>query len=80
MGDFCSSCEFHPAKTCPISPMYWAYFERHKDAFAGNHRLAMTLRTLAKRSDEKKQIDQETFEHVTRTLGEGKSLASQTKL
>ena len=80
MGDFCSSCEFHPAKTCPISPMYWAYFERHKDAFAGNHRLAMTLRTLAKRSEEKKQHDRDSFEHVTRILGEGKSLASQTKL
>ena len=60
--------------------MYWAYFERHKDAFAGNHRLAMTLRTLAKRSDEKKQQDRETFEHVIRILGEGKSLATQTKL
>lgn len=80
MGDFCSSCEFHPAKTCPISPMYWAYFERHKAAFSGNHRLAMTLRTLAKRSEEKKQHDRESFEYVVRTLGEGKSLASQTKL
>ena len=80
MGDFCSSCEFHPAKTCPISPMYWAYFERHKGAFAGNHRLAMTLRTLEKRSEEKKQIDRATFDHVTRTLGQGQSLASQTKL
>ncbi|MGB1567125.1 MAG: hypothetical protein ACPHBQ_01455, partial [Candidatus Poseidoniaceae archaeon] len=70
----------HPAKTCPISPMYWAYFERHKAAFSGNHRLAMTLRTLAKRSEEKKQHDRESFEYVVRTLGEGKSLASQTKL
>ena len=80
MGDFCSSCEFHPAKTCPVSPMYWAYFERHKDAFAGNHRLAMTLRTLAKRPEEKKQIDRDTFNHVTSILGQGKSLASQMKL
>ncbi len=80
MGDFCSSCEFHPAKTCPISPLYWAYFERHKDAFAGNHRLAMTLRTLSKRSEEKKKLDRETFENVTHTLSQGKSLASQTRL
>ena len=80
MGDFCSSCEFHPAKTCPISPLYWAYFERHKDAFAGNHRLAMTLRTLSKRSEEKKKLDRETFENVTRTLSQGKSLASHTRL
>ena len=68
MGDFCTSCKFHPTKSCPISPMYWAYFERHKDEFSGNHRLAMTLRTLAKRSDEKKHHDRETFEHVTRLL------------
>ena len=80
MGDFCNSCEFHPTKTCPISSMYWAYFERHQSQFEGNHRLAMTLRTLQKRSEEKKIADMETFERVMNTLGQGKSLHSQTKL
>ena len=60
--------------------MYWAYFERHKDAFSGNHRLAMTLRTLQKRSDEKKASDAQTFLDVTKTLSEGKSLHAQKTL
>ncbi len=80
MGDFCSSCQFHPTKTCPISSMYWAYFERHKASFKGNHRLAMTLRTLEKRDPEKKRNDAETFAWVSTTLSEGKSLQQQTRL
>ena len=80
MGDFCTSCKFHPTKTCPISPMYWAYFERHKDEFSGNHRLAMTLRTLQKRSEEKKANDVQAFLNVTNTLSEGKSLHAQKTL
>jgi len=80
MGDFCNSCSFHPTKSCPISSMYWAYFERHKTSFQGNHRLAMTLRTLEKRAPEKKLQDVETFQWVMNTLAEGASLDSQTTL
>jgi deoxyribodipyrimidine photolyase-related protein len=79
MGDFCSSCQFHPTKTCPISSMYWAYFERHKASFKGNHRLAMTLRTLEKRDPEKKRKDAETFAWVSTTLADGQSLHEQTR-
>ncbi len=80
MGDFCNSCSFHPTKTCPISSMYWAYFERHKTSFQGNHRLAMTLRTLEKRAPEKKLRDAETFQWVMNTLAQGVSLDPQTSL
>ena len=79
MGDFCSSCQFHPTKTCPISSMHWAYFERHKASFKGNHRLAMTLRTLEKRDPEKKRKDAETFAWVSTTLADGQSLHEQTR-
>ena len=80
MGDFCNSCSFHPTKSCPISSMYWAYFERHKTSFQGNHRLAMTLRTLEKRAPEKKIQDAETFQWVMNTLAEGVSLDPETSL
>jgi hypothetical protein len=40
----------------------------------------MTLRTLQKRSDEKKANDLQTFLHVTKTLSEGKSLHAQKTL
>jgi len=60
--------------------MYWAYFERHKTSFQGNHRLAMTLRTLEKRAPEKKLQDADTFQWVMNTLAEGVSLDPQTSL
>lgn len=75
MGDHCKTCSFHPKKSCPISSLYWAYLERHGEAFAGNIRMAMPLRTLAKRSHEQKKSDAETYEWVQSTLQRGDVLS-----
>ena len=74
MSNHCKSCEFHPKKTCPIGRLYWAYLERHSHAFAGNHRLSMALRNVAKRSEEMKQIDHLTFLKVQDALANGRTL------
>ena len=74
MSNHCKSCEFHPKKTCPIGRLYWAYLERHSHAFAGNHRLSMALRNVAKRSEEMKRIDHQTFLKVQDALANGRTL------
>jgi deoxyribodipyrimidine photolyase-related protein len=74
MSNHCKSCEFHPKKTCPIGRLYWAYLDRHSSAFAGNHRLSMALRNVAKRSEEMKQIDHQTFLMVQDALANGRTL------
>jgi len=75
MGDSCKSCVFNPKKDCPITRLYWNYFERHKEHFAKNHRLAMTLRTLERRSPEQKELDARVFKATQETLRAGQALA-----
>jgi deoxyribodipyrimidine photolyase-related protein len=72
MGDYCKSCSLDPRKSCPISSLYWAYLERHRSHFEGNFRMSMPLRTLSKRSHDKKFEDQRVFESVYSSLRAGK--------
>lgn len=74
MSDHCSTCEFHPKKTCPISRLYWAYLARHQDAFSGNHRMSMPMRNLSRRSEEQKRIDHQTYLRVQQALTNGETL------
>lgn len=71
MSDFCGTCAFHPKKTCPITRLYWAFFERHKDALDGNQRVAMPLRSLAKRDAAKKVEDRRVYERLLAALARG---------
>jgi len=71
MSDHCKSCSFHPKKNCPMTRLYWAYLERHGEAFEGNHRMSMTLRNVQRRSPEEKNLDVATFEHVKQVLSQG---------
>ncbi len=77
MSDYCTGCQFHPKKDCPVTRLYWAYLERHQEALQGNVRLAMPLRSLAKRTPEKKKEDNEIFKNTLFVLGQGRSLAPQ---
>ena len=74
MSNHCKSCEFHPKKTCPIGRLYWAYLDRHSPAFSGNHRLSMAMRNVAKRSEEMKRVDHQTFLRVQQALASGHTL------
>jgi len=74
MSNHCKKCEFHPKKNCPISRLYWAYLDRHSPAFAGNHRLSMAMRNVAKRSDEQRHLDHQTFLMVQDALANGRTL------
>src|ERR1700753_1723205 len=79
MSDFCESCAFDPKKNCLITPMYWAFLERHRDKLERNNRLAMPYRSLAKRTAEKKKEDAKTFVRVRDLLRSGKSLTGDRK-
>ncbi len=53
MSDHCRGCRFdHRKRTgpdaCPLTALYWDFLDRHRDRLAGNHRVAMPLRSLAK--------------------------------
>ena len=78
MSDYCKSCKFNPKKNCMVSNLYWAFIERHKTAFEGNIRMAMPLRSLAKRSDEKKEQDKLSFEYILSTLSKGEEVTIQS--
>ena len=77
MSDFCGSCSFHPKKTCPITRLYWAFLARHADALEGNQRIAMPLRSLAKRAEEKRAEDARIFDAVSRALEAGEELTPE---
>jgi len=61
MSDYCDGCALDPKKTCPLPKLYWAWLARHRDALAGNQRLAMPLASLAKRSATQRADDAATF-------------------
>jgi deoxyribodipyrimidine photolyase-related protein len=74
MGDACAGCAFHPKKTCPITPMYWAFLERHREELTGVQRMMRTMGSLRRRADERKAQDAATYAWVQRTLAAGERL------
>jgi deoxyribodipyrimidine photolyase-related protein len=71
MSDFCRSCALDPRKTCPITRLYWAFLERHREKLEGNPRLNMPLASLRKRPEARRREDRETFEALRGALEQG---------
>lgn len=74
MSDYCGECRFHPKKSCPLTPMYWAYLARHREKLGTVDRIKRQLGGLNRRSEDKQEADRETFERVRDTLAAGKAL------
>jgi deoxyribodipyrimidine photolyase-related protein len=74
MGDACGDCAFSPSSTCPVSDLYWAFMARHGALFEGNVRMAMPMRTLARRDPEKRAADARVHATVVEVLGRGEAL------
>jgi deoxyribodipyrimidine photolyase-related protein len=74
MGDHCETCAFDPARDCPITALYWAFLARHEEALRGVERMALPLRSLAKRKTEQKAADRATYERVLEALQRGEVL------
>lgn len=69
MSDYCATCRFTPGKDCPLTSLYWAFLARHEGQLAGNQRMLMPLRSLAKRPAEKLAQDAAVFEAWKTRLG-----------
>lgn len=71
MSDYCRGCAFKPKTTCPVTSLYWAFLARHEAELSGNHRLALVMGSLRKRSESQKRRDAATFEAVREALAAG---------
>jgi deoxyribodipyrimidine photolyase-related protein len=71
MSDYCGSCRFHPKKSCPVTPLYWAYLARHREALRDNPRLFMPMNSLEKRPTAKRRGDATLFETAREVLARG---------
>jgi deoxyribodipyrimidine photolyase-related protein len=74
MSDYCDRCAFHPKKTCPLTPMYWAYLARHAETLGDVSRIRRQLSGLDRRKAERKAADRARFEQVRDTLARGDRL------
>jgi len=55
MSNYCQGCRFDPAKAtgegaCPFTTLYWDFLMRHKELLAGNHRMALQVKNLDRKS------------------------------
>ncbi|MDC0556596.1 cryptochrome/photolyase family protein [Candidatus Poseidoniaceae archaeon] len=74
MGDYCGDCSLHFKKSCPISDMYWNFLEENQMHFPKNHRMAMPMRSLAKRTQQAKDTAREVTEYVRTQMSQGMEL------
>ncbi|MEZ5288546.1 MAG: hypothetical protein R2712_27815 [Vicinamibacterales bacterium] len=74
MSDYCGTCAFDPRTTCPVTPLYWAFLDRHRNALGENPRMRLPLRSLDKRPADRRAADAALFDAVTAALADGRRL------
>ena len=69
MSNYCKPCVYNPKlrtgeSACPFTTLYWDFLDRHKEAFAKNHRMSQQVFGLNRLSDlpELKERAQEVLE------------------
>ena len=69
MSNYCKPCAYNPKlrtgeTACPFTTLYWDFLDRHKEAFAKNHRMSQQIFGLNRLSDlpELKERAQEVLE------------------
>ncbi|MGJ7511219.1 cryptochrome/photolyase family protein [Variovorax sp. GT1P44] len=60
MSPHCQSCRYDPAqrtgeKACPFTTLYWDFLMKHESALAGNPRMALQVKNVARLHDTEKQ-------------------------
>jgi deoxyribodipyrimidine photolyase-related protein len=78
MSDYCEGCALDPKTTCPITPLYWAFLERHRERLAGNPRMRLPLSSLKRRNDDRRRRDAAIFEKVRDELDRGQRLGPES--
>jgi deoxyribodipyrimidine photolyase-like uncharacterized protein len=79
MSDYCGECSFSPKQDCPITPLYWAFLDRNEAALRDNPRLAMPLRSLARRPARRREHDRRVHDWVRGSLQEGERLCPEQR-
>jgi deoxyribodipyrimidine photolyase-related protein len=69
MSNYCGSCVFDPSlatgeKACPFTTLYWDYLIRHEVVLRTNHRMAMQLKNLQRKSPQDKDAIQQAARQV----------------
>ena len=64
MSPHCKGCRYDPAQrsgddACPFTTLYWDFLLRHQAALAGNPRMALQVKNLARLTDAQKQAVRE---------------------
>lgn len=64
MTDYCGECPLNPKvrvgeNACPFTAGYWWFLDRHRDDFAGNHRMARAVKGLDRLKDLDELVEQE---------------------
>ncbi len=64
MSDHCGSCRFNPKvrvgeDACPFTAGYWWFLDRHRETFAGNHRMSRAVHGLDRLKDLGALVEQE---------------------
>ncbi len=60
MGNFCKGCRYDPGEStgptaCPYTTLYWDFLMRHEAMLAGNPRMGMQVRNLARLAQDKRE-------------------------
>jgi len=60
MSPHCKGCRYDPAQrsgdtACPFTTLYWDFLMSHEAALAGNPRMALQVKNVARLTDEQKQ-------------------------
>ncbi len=74
MSDYCAKCAFHPKRDCPVTPLYWAFLDRHAGRLGDNPRMRLPLSSLKKRGAARRRTDRATYEAVRDRLDRGERL------
>ncbi len=74
MSNYCSGCQYNPAesvgeKACPFTTLYWDFLMRHENMLAGNPRMIMQVKNLARLSAPKKLAIQAQAQGVRERYG-----------
>ena len=71
MSDYCDSCDLSKENKCPVTNLYWAYLERHRDKLEKVQRMTIPMRNVSRRSDIQKAEDTAIFDSVSKRLKNG---------